>query len=753
MKKIIIIILIILILLLPNPVFASITISNPNDAVDVGMVGDVTLPMLILTNSTLGNITIYAPPNPPYIFTQLNVDLITFRDNEHPYDLWIQNVILMGFTNNSVGIRPINNIWNASGNDLGPYVYGKGTYGRREIPPHVLFYVYEDAPFIFANVTYPFSVLVWLDVDYENKGLDLVRNMTFYIAHIHFYVSVVDDGKTLHTIDYDDVEYWYFSKNDTLPPPTFNMNLGGFVLTGRNGMAPLWFFKDVNVSLGFYYKDFDGAYRLVPYAYYYGTGTYERVWNVTAYVGDDYLMHVVSSHIFNDRPTGFRPNGVLRYVGNDTLFYHASPFGDWRLYIVSGNVSLTGYPYPSTSSLSGPFADFWREWSYRVEIRDSLERAVRVLRLRGGEGYISFHDLPPGNYTVVLALMVNNLPYPVGQVTYYDNIGRNVWSYLYGFSTRLYVRIPVKHVTVVSNTPIPIRFTGLMRNFTGFSNNTFTFEDIGSFSFPLNVSNVWFLKRILVNGSVFREFEENTIGQFILPVDFGLRRAEIRLVYERFYKVCFSIYGSINTSDNFFISMPGLRTFCELWKKGTLTINGSVTMDPTMRLTLIDVTVNGKKTHVNDLFSQEPNNFTLIINNDTNVRAYYIFQALVNFHVFDASGKSMSVESIIVNGTNVGMSAYLPLDNITISSVTVNGEVYKVNLTVNVRETRDVQIYLPKTTSSNFWDILNAITNALNTLISLPLIIALVPLIIIAGIISLIIIYYGLKKTIVSNRG
>jgi hypothetical protein len=320
MRKIIVIgLLMILLFSLNNIVFGSVTIGTDFDREmkDVGMVGELypTQPMLIFTRDVLGNVTFYEKPNPPWAFIQLNSDLRTFRSDNIWSDLWIQNTADIFFGNGSlVGLRGVNNIWNRSG-DVGGLYSRKGAFGRSLLDGRLGYY-YESDKIFNGNVTYPFSVLLWYNVSYKKLGFDILHNMTAYVANISFYVSVVDDGKVLFVDHYDDVEYYYWSKNDSLPAPIFEIRGSGIVMTGREERSPYVIYNHINSTLGYYFKDTDGQYYQIPYGQYYGSGTFERVGNITVYVGNDGLVHVVSANYHNDLSAYFGLEKSIRYMSD-----------------------------------------------------------------------------------------------------------------------------------------------------------------------------------------------------------------------------------------------------------------------------------------------------------------------------------------------------------------------------------------------------------------------------------------------------
>jgi hypothetical protein len=354
MRKIIVIgLLVILLFSLGDIAFGSVTIGTDffTQMKDVGMVGELypTQPMLIFTRDVLGNVTIYDVPDPFVVYVQLNSYLKTFKDALP--DLWIQNIADIGVTNEGFGMSYGTNIWNASGQDL-IGIYSPNGYMARSKFFGKLGYIYYP-PRVFGhpfdkNFTLPVSVLLWYNISYKKLGFDILHNMTLYVANISFYVSVVSNGKVWYTDHYDDVEYYYESKNDSLPTPIFEIRRSGVVMAGHDEMNPDITYKHVNASFGYYYKDTDGQYYQIPYGMYYGSGTWERVGNVTVYVGNDGLVHVVSANYHNDLPAYFELEKDIRYMGDSTLYVKAWPSSNWTLAIIPSNVfniSLRGEGY------------------------------------------------------------------------------------------------------------------------------------------------------------------------------------------------------------------------------------------------------------------------------------------------------------------------------------------------------------------------------------------------------------------------
>jgi len=713
-KKIIVIgLLIILLLSLSNIVFGSVTIGTDfwTQMQDVGMVGSPypDQPMLILTRDVLGNITFYEEPDPPVIYAQLNTRFRTFRSDNVYADLWIQNVAIIFFNGSFVGASPFNNIWNGSGGDVGGLYSRKGAFGRSLLTGELVYYC-ESTKGVGGNITYPFSVLLWYNVSYKKLGFDILHNMTAYVANISFYASMVDDGKVLGVDHYDDVEYYYWSKNDNLPAPVLEVRLSGIVMTGRAELTPDITYKHVNASFGYYFKDTDGQYYQIPYGQYYASGTFERVGNVTVYVGNDGLVHVVSANYHNDLPAYFGLEKSIRYVGDGTLYVKAWPSGNWTLAIIPSNVfnmSLRGEGY-NIHWYSDDLNDFYHEYTYRERIKDFIfTHAVKIISLKHYyDGNITFHDLPAGNYTAVLFLMINSAPYPLDYDHYRNEMGLDTVAFRYGLTAPLFVHIPTKHVSVSSNVVVPLRFIGFTKNFSSTSNNSFVIDDVGKIILPARVSDgngVWVLRSIMVNGNMYQEFNKSVSGDVVLPVNFDVREMNVKLSYVKYYNLFFSPFMIfMSASDNSWIEFDGVHHIEDLLPEHSIfVVNGSAFVG-NERYVLGYVLVNGKRFDVNDFLVQSPANFTLVVNSSLKVYAFYFMQEPVTFRVYDASGNLINAESIIVNNMRVGSQAYLPSGDYSVSGVVVNGKVYSVNVPFSVSgHAQDVVINLPASQSTS----------------------------------------------------
>jgi hypothetical protein len=479
-------------------------------------------------------------------------------------------------------------------------------------------------------------------------------------------------------------------------------------------------------------------------------------------------VHVVSASYHNDLPAYFGLEKSIRYVGDDTLYVKAWPSGNWTLAIISSNVfnmSMRGEGY-NIHYYSDDLNDFYHEYTYRERIKDFIfTHAVKIISLKHGyDGNITFHDLPAGNYTAVLFLMINGAPYPLDYDHYRNEMGLDTVAFRYGLTAPLFVHIPVKHVSISSNVVVPIRFVGFIKNFSSTSNNSFAVDDVGKIILPARVSDgngVWVLRSIAVNGNVYREFNKSISGDVVLPVNFAVREMNVRLSYVKYYNLFFSPFMTfMSPSDNSWIEFDGVHHIEDLLPEHSIfVVNGSAFVG-NERYVLGYVLVNGKRFDVNDLLVQSPANFTLVMNSSLKVYAFYFMQEPVTFRVYDVSGNLVNAESIIVNNMKISSQAYLPSGDYTVSGVVVNGKLYSVNVPFSVSgHAQDVVINLPASQSTSpqssssgggifgflkgIWD---AIVEAVQVLILLPFIVAIVPLVIILGVVALIIIYYGFKR-------
>ncbi|MGC9069569.1 MAG: thermopsin family protease [Thermoprotei archaeon] len=396
-RKIIITILTLIILL--QPVHASVYIPS-NYTKDVGMITDRTvIPLRVNASDVMGNITIYDKPDPKVIYAQLNFNLITWREGwEANGNLWLQNVAWIVYENGTLRTRFLNNIWNTTGDVIG--IHGKGNGAKDPFDPRI-FYLYVSPVGGGGKVSLPVSVVLSYNVSYEKIGVDILTNKTIYNATINFYASIYKDGKQLFFDNYDTVLYYYLSRDENLPPPIFEN--GGIVLTGLNSGAPVVIYRYVNVSVGLFYRGIDGRYRLFPSVSYSSSGTYERVGNVSVWLGDDFLMRVGPSWVRNSLPAGYRLDGWVGYGGNGSLVVRAVPSSDWVLAILPSNVSVP--VYGNLYWYEHDFNDFdYRLWldelnASRRILEYIVDKSVFVLRFNGSSSYSSSSPSSGSSYS------------------------------------------------------------------------------------------------------------------------------------------------------------------------------------------------------------------------------------------------------------------------------------------------------------------------------------------------------------------